>query len=77
MHGSSARDVAATLRSERKSCVCIARYLRQSMDWVEALTLDELNRWGEVLAEVLIEERGGNADSDGPSDPYGVLRSED
>ncbi len=76
MHGSSARAVAEVLRSERKSCVCIARYLRQSMDWVEQLTLDEMNRWGDVLSEVLIEERGGKPDQESP-DPFGILRSED
>lgn len=38
--------------------------------------MDEFNRWGEVLNEVLVEERGGKPDSESP-DPFGVLRTED
>jgi hypothetical protein len=74
--GKDAREQFQFTHNLRKSCVCLARYMRQSMDWVESLTLDEFNRWGDVLAEVLIEERGGTPDKE-TADPFGLLRSDD
>lgn len=74
--GSNAHAHAALLNSLLKSCVCIARYLRQPMEWVEALTMSDFNRWGAVLAEVLVEERGGTPDRE-TADPYQLMRGED
>lgn len=73
----SADRPALMLHRLKKSCVYVARYLRQSIVWVEALSLEELNGWIDVLSEVLIEERGGKPDQDGARDPFGFLVGDD
>jgi hypothetical protein len=59
-----------------KSMAAIARYLRQPMSWVEQLSLDDLNRWSKVTSELLLAERGVK-DSEGPPDPWGLMRTDD
>jgi hypothetical protein len=76
MHGRNPEEQRKVARSLMKSVACVARYLRQPVAWVEALTIDELNRWGDVLGEILVEERGGQADSESP-DPWGIVRTDD
>ena len=59
-----------------KSCAQVARYLRQPMEWVEGQDLDTLNRWSDVVSEILKDERGVKSD-EGPADPFGILRTDD
>lgn len=70
------KDPVALLHSLEKSCMQVARYARQPMDWVESQSLDRLNRWSQVLTEILIEERGGG-DSEKPRDPFGMYSGDD
>jgi hypothetical protein len=60
-----------------KSMAAVARYLRQPMSWVEQLSLEELNRWSKVLAELLLNERGLGDSGEGPPDPWGLMRTDD
>ncbi len=77
-YGKDRLEIAATLRRFMKGTAQVARYLRQAVPWVESLELDELNRWSDVVSEILIEERGGSADGDGPpSDPFHAFKGED
>ncbi len=61
--GATRSELAQFQRSLLKSTVAIARYMRQSMAWVEELTLDRMNAYSEVLSEILIEERGGEPET--------------
>jgi hypothetical protein len=69
-------DAALVLRALLKSQGYLARYLRQPMEWVEGLSLDEFNRWLDVTSDILLEERGAKPDRES-TDPMRAMMGDD
>lgn len=58
---------AAVRSALTKSMAYVARYLRQPMPWVEALSLPELREWSLAASQIVEEEngKGGGGDDGG------------
>lgn len=69
-------EPAPILRALMKSSGYLARYLRQPMQWVEGLSLDEFNRWLDVTSDILLEERGAKPDRE-RADPLHQMMGDD